>query len=111
MGAVAWWLIFSDMPTRRQVLERVLVWAVCTNLVRPLHFSAVDKNTLVVFNRLRQKCPSAKDCLPGFILFHPADPRGITYGIFRHLWHFPQVVPRAVQTTGSRHPQPTLPNC
>ena len=25
-------------------------------------------------------------------------------------WHLPQVVPRVVQTTGSVHPQPTLPN-
>ena len=26
-------------------------------------------------------------------------------------WHLPQVVPRVYQTTGSMHPQPTLPNC
>ena len=31
-------------------------------------------------------------------------------GIPTQLWHLPQVVPRVVQTTGSVHPQPTLPN-
>ena len=32
-------------------------------------------------------------------------------GISNLAWHLPQVVPRVVQTTGSVHPQPILPNC
>ena len=31
-------------------------------------------------------------------------------GFPTQLWHCPQVVPRVVQTTGSVHPQPTLPH-
>ena len=32
-------------------------------------------------------------------------------GISNPAWYLPQVVPRVVQTTGSVHPQPILPNC
>ena len=32
-------------------------------------------------------------------------------GISNPDWHLPQMVPRVDQTTGSVHPQPTLPNC
>ena len=50
-----------------------------------------------------------------FAFFNPADSRGITEGGLpgfpTQLWHLPQVVPRVYQTTGSVHPQPTLPNC
>ena len=36
---------------------------------------------------------------------------GRSIGISNPAWHLPQVVPRVDQTTGSVHPQPTLPNC
>ena len=36
---------------------------------------------------------------------------GRSTGISNPAWHLPQVVPRVVQTTGSEHPQPILPNC
>ena len=36
---------------------------------------------------------------------------GRSTGISNPAWHLPQVVPRVVQTTGSVHPQPILPNC
>ena len=50
-----------------------------------------------------------------FVLFHLADPRGVThnevYQGFQHsLTSSDQVVPRVVQTTGSVNPSPTLPN-
>ena len=36
---------------------------------------------------------------------------GRSTGISNPAWHLPRVVPRVVQTTGSVHPQPILPNC
>ena len=36
---------------------------------------------------------------------------GRSPGIPTQLWHLLQVVPSVVPTTGSVHPQPTLPNC
>ena len=36
---------------------------------------------------------------------------GRSTGISNPAWHLPQVVPKVDQTTGSVHPQPTLPNC
>ena len=44
------------------------------------------------------------------VYYTPGNPAGLP-GIPTQLWHLPQVVPRVVQTTGSMHPQPTLPNC
>ena len=47
-------VIFSDVPTSRQVLERFVAWAVQVNLIRSLSLSSVEKKPAeALLNRLR----------------------------------------------------------
>ena len=65
------------------------------NIIAPQHSKFSPRKTFFFF----QSCWPTRDHI------------GRSTRISNPAWHLPQVVPRVVQTTGSVHPQPILPNC